>query len=106
MITSLASCAPDPEQVPQLAARLTSVQRSLLERLALQPSLALVLEALADAELGLIQGLDLLGLVFPAFLDHLGRVTPPSASLTFPGYLLSPQGAAVVQFLTEQEVTA
>jgi hypothetical protein len=106
MIAALAALAPDPEQIPQLAARLTPAQRSLLVRFAQQPSVAVVLDALADNELGLMRGLELLGLAVPAFLDHLGRVTPTIVGLTFPGYVLSPQGAAVVQFLSAGEVTA
>jgi hypothetical protein len=91
MIADLASLAPEPDQVPQLMARLTPAHRSLLARMAIQP-VSLALDALTYEELGYIQGLALLGLVTPT-TDDQGRVPHT-------GYALSSQGAAVIQALT------
>jgi hypothetical protein len=93
MITALASFAPEPEQIPQLTARLTPAQRSLLARVASQ-SVSLALADLTYDELGYIQGLALLGLVTP--------LTDEDGQVPHTGYALSVQGAAVIQTLTEE----
>jgi hypothetical protein len=93
MITALASFAPEPEQIPQLTARLTPAQRSLLARVA-SHAVSLALDALTGDELGLIHGLALLGLVIP--------ITNDRGQVPHTGYALSSQGAAVIQALTEE----